>query len=305
MTFPAILALTVCSAAVLFFLVRWVQLRAGYNAMTALEQRYAEINEVRRSSDRVPIKDRIRAEMLRVGLADDLFPLFAVAAFVYLACAVALRFTGLPELLTLAVALPMAAGVAWTVVIVRAQRRRAAFNMQLIDLLDLVQGQVQGGVGAERGLMLVAPQMPEPIKAEMSRTLDVGRAGKDLIGAMRELRDRYPSRAFDMFIAALEIDRAEGQAIGPALKQASELLKRDFALANEAKAEIAQTKYEFLAVGGIVVGICAYLVLGGSPETRHSYQSFAGFIALSAAAGNVSLGTFRFFRMMNKIKGDT
>ena len=161
--------------------------------MTPVEQRYAEIAEVRRAGAKVSLRDRVQVELRRVGLADDLFPLFAVAAFVYLACAVALRFTGLPEVVTLAAAAPLAAGVGWVATLVRAQRRRAAFNKQLIDLLELVTGQVQGGVGAERGLMIVSPQMPDPVRSEMAATLAAGQAGKDLIGAMRDLRDRYPA----------------------------------------------------------------------------------------------------------------
>lgn len=300
-----ILAAAIAMAGLTYYLVRWAQLRTGYSAMSQLEQRYAEISEVRKTSAKVSRREALRAELRRIGLADDLFPLFAAAAFLYLLVAVPLRFTGLPELVTMLAAIPAAAGAAWVGVLVRAQRRRGAFNQQLVDLLDLVTGQIQGGVGAERAMMIVAPQMPDPIRTEMTRALAAGQAGKDVIGAMRELRDRYPSRAFDMFIAALEIDRAEGQAIGPALRQASDLLKREFALAGEAKAEIAQTKYEFLAVAGIVVALCGYLVVGGSAETQEAYRSVGGVIALLAAAANVSFGAFRFFRMMSKIKGDT
>lgn len=301
----AILATVLSLAAFTYFIVRFFQLRSLYRGMTPLEQRYAEIHEARAQSDKVGIKDRLHAELRRLGLAEDLFPLFAAAAFLYVAVAVPLRLTGLDETITMLAAVPVAAATAWGLVIFRAQRRRGAFNKQLIDLLDLVNGQILGGVGAERALNMVTPRMPDPIRSEMLATLSAGQAGKDLLGAMRELADRYPSRAFDMFIAALEIDRAEGHAIGAALTQASDLLKRDFALAAEAKAEIAQTKFEFLGVAGIVVGLCLYLVFGSGQDNRDMYFSAAGLVALAIGAGNVALGGFRFFRMMNKVKGDT
>lgn len=301
----AIIVTAVCLAAFTYFIVRFVQLRSTYRGMTPIEQRYAEIHETRAQSDKVSVRERIRLEMRRLGLAEDLFPLYAALAFLYIAVAVPLRLTGLGEMVTMLAAIPVAGVAAWGLIVWRAQRRRGAFNKQLIDLLDLVNGQILGGVGAERALNMVTPRMPDPIRTEMLATLSAGQAGKDLLGAMRELAGRYPSRAFDMFIAALEIDRAQGAAVGPALTQASALLKRDFALAAEAKAEIAQTKFEFLGVAGIVVGLCAYLVFGSGPENREAYSSAAGVIALAIGAGNVALGGFRFFRMMNKVKGDT
>jgi tight adherence protein B len=285
--------------------VRYLQMRSGYKAMSPIEQRYAEINQVRESSGRLTWRDKIRGELRRIGLGDDLFPFFAAAGFLYLCAVVPLRFTGLPQVATFIGALPLSCAIAWTLVTVRSQRRRAACNKLLVDLRELVTGQVQGGVGAERALMIVVPQMPEPIREEMARALASGQAGKDLVGSMRELAGRYPSRAFDMFIAAMEIDRAEGQAIGPALRQASDMLRRDFALAAEARAEISQTKFEFLAVAGLVIALCLYLVLGGSSETRDAFRTMGGVIALTLAGVNLAGGGFRFFRMMAKIKGDT
>jgi tight adherence protein B len=300
-----ILLASLATAGVVFFTARYFQMKSGYDALSRTEKHRVEVTANREAAEKEGMKVRLRKEMVRLGLGDNMFPFYAAVASVYLMVAAPLTLLGVSDIVGYVVAVPAAVGAAWTFSQVRSRKRRALFNRQLVDLLDQTIAQIEGGGGLVMALETVTLQMPEPIRDELSRVLASARASGDIIAPMRGLQEKYPSRAMDMFISALEIDQAEGHAIAPALKQASSLLKQDFALASEASAEVAQIKYEFWAVAGMIIGLGVYLVLGGSPETREAYYSGAGIIVVAAACANIAVGFWRFNRKLSKLKGDT
>lgn len=299
------LLLGLSATGAVFFLLRGIQMRAGLRGLSQLEIKRAELEEARAKAEKVPAKERLRVELRRHGYEGDLFPFTAAMGFLYLLLMVLLHLTGLSYSIGALIALPASAATVWAASAWAAQARRRRFNHQLVDLLELVAGQIEGGNGAQKALSNVVGNMPEPIRGEMIRVLDAQMLSKDLIAAMRELAERYPSRAMSMFISALEIDRAEGHAIGPALHQAAELLKRDFSLAAEANAEISQTRGEFFAVVGIIGGIAAQLLFGSDPTAREAYTSLIGLTVVGLATANLGFGVFRFVRLLNVIRGDT
>lgn len=300
-----LLLLMLAAAGSVFFLVRGFQLQAGYRNLSQIEVKRAELEEARAREEKTTPIERLRAYLRKQGWEGDLFPFVAAMGFLYLLLLVVLRVVNVPYEIGALLALPGSAGVAWTVAAAAARQRRRRFNYQLTELLELVASQIESGNGAQKALQTVVPNMQEPLRTEMNKVLDAQVASKDLIGSMRELADRYPSRAMSMFIAALEIDRAEGQAIGPALHQSAELLKRDFALAAEAGAEISQTRGEFFAVIGIMGGISVYMIFSGDETSRAAYTSFAGLAIVAVGFANVLVGVWRFLRLLNNARGDS
>ncbi|MGZ4639145.1 MAG: type II secretion system F family protein [Actinomycetes bacterium] len=299
-----VLVSSVLAGGAIFFTMQWLQSHKGLSALSATERRRAEIVAARMAESKIGLRERIRLEFARLGLGEDRFPLYAAATVLYLAVSAPLSLLGVPLVAGLLVAIPVSLGAAWGIVAVLARRRRAAFNRQLVDLFDLLVAQIKGGVGAQRGLAMVIPQQASPLREEMGRALAAGSAGGDLVAAMTLLAERYPSRAFTMFLAALEMDRSQGAAIAPAIEQAGDLLKKEFELATEARSKLAQVKYEFYAVAAIVAGIGAYLVLGSGATFHKAYFSPTGAIVLLILGANCATGFFRFHRRIAKLTGD-
>ena len=143
------------------------------------------------------------------------------------------------------------------------------------------------------------------MRDELVAALRSGAATQDYVAALRELSERYPSRAFSMLLSALEIDRAQGQAITPALEQAAKMLKQDKALSEETKAELAQITYEFYAVAAIIGGITFLVLRSGARagDDGNIYSTTLGLIVLGLSFGNMLLGLFRFRSAVNKMRG--
>lgn len=307
MNAAATLALIVFSGGFAFFAIRWIQLRSGYRAMSTVEQTYATVTADSAKAEakrRSPIR-RLKTKMVSLGLGESIFPLIAASAFAYLAAVAALRLTRLTDLWTLLLAGPAAVIVIWIVRQIGQKRNSSRFNQQMITMLELLTAQVKAGNGVDRALTTITPSLPQPMRGEMEICLNAAATGGDLLVSLSELRDRYPSRAFDMFLAAIEIDKSEGHTITPALIQASDLLKKTFALQSEARAELSSTRWEFIGVTAILLGISAKMLFAGNASTDAVFTSPIGITILVLCGANTALGIWRFNRLTNKIRKDT
>jgi len=298
------LLVLLATAGATFFLIRAAQMHLAYRRMGQLEATRVEIEAARARAERAPLRARLVGAVRSLGYDGDLFPFAAGLAFLYLAVAAALSLLSVPSVVAYVVALPAVGGAVATVVKWAAARRRKRFNTQLVELLELVAGQIEGGTGAQRALALVVPTMGEPLRSEMSAVLDTQMVTRDLIGAMRALQERYPSRAFAMFVSALEIDRADGHAIGPALRQAAKILNDDFQLRAEAVAEVAQQRGEFFIILAVLGAMAAYMLMSGDETQIAAYTSPIGVTALGAASANAVWGVYRMLTMLRKLQGD-
>lgn len=296
------LLVSICVGFAAYALVGWYYAHSALRSMTAIERANAQIADARRKETRPKPKERLQQELARRGYRGDLTPVLAAMTFVYLISILILRALGVGDLVGVAIALPLSLGVAVAGLSQMVTRRRRKFNVQLLQALTLLAAQVEAGNGAQRAIEQIIPSLQDPIRAELAATMDATVASKDLVGAMRDLERRYPSKAFRMFIAALEIDQAKGGRLEPALRQAAATLQRDFDLSKEAQAEISQTKAEFVAIVGIIGLITVSMVVGGGQTARDAYFNPVGLIFVVIALANFGLGIARALKIFAGVK---
>lgn len=229
----------------------------------------------------------------------------AAGGVLYTGTITALSFLGVPPVYALLAGLPATGGVAWTILNIVGSNRKKAFDRQLLIVLNMLAGLVESGVGPQRALEQVAAAIPDPMHSELSAALEVANTTRNLVGALRGLYDKFPSRAFELFITAIEIDQDLGGRIEPALRQAAEMMQRDFDVAEEAKAELSQAKSEFGGMLIILAFICFSVLKGGSPESREAYTQPFGMIAVGAGMANVAFGIMRANNLMRRASGTT
>lgn len=296
---------TLAVGAATYFGVSWLVMARQYRSMTRIEQREAIIKEQAKEQDKKPLPDRVRLWLNKNGWnSQDLTPPIALIAFLYLGVTGAAVGIGLNTFFAPLLALPASVGIVATYLGRNAARRRLAFNRQLFHALQLVAGQIEAGSGAQRALEQITPNLQDPLRSELTATLNKTVASKDLIAAMRELEERYPSRALTIFINALEIDRDKGGSIAPALREAADVLQADFELSAEAKSELATTKAEFYGVIGVIGTIIAFVYAQLDPSTYELYLSPLGIALQIAAGGWFALGVTIFLRTINRAGGD-
>lgn len=297
------LLLAVSSAALTFVVVTYAQARLRLRNLTRVERVRLAMEEQLAERDRPSPTARVRGLLAKAGWEDGMTPPLLVFGFAYVSVAVVLMMLGVPELVGLAVGLPATAGLVAAYTVRRASRRQVEFQRQLLQALRMLVTQVESGSGPQRALEQVVGAVDDPLSSELAKALAETVATKDLVRAMKGVEERFPSRAMSLFVAALEVDRIQGGALTPALRQASELLQRQFELAEEAAAELSQARAEFWALVGVIAFIAVSQIAGADPTTRSSYLSPVGLALIGAGTANALVGVWRALAVFRRVKG--
>ena len=283
-----------------YFLVNWWVAMREHRRMTEIEKRNAQIEDDKRVKARRNPKEHFVKVLTKYGYKGDIGTALVGMGFLYLVVTVALAIIGINGIVGAIVGLPATAGTSFGVLSWARTRRHLKFNVQLMQALTLLAGQLESGNGPTRALEQIIPSLQDPLRSELTQVLNSTIASQSIVEALGELVERYQSRALAMYIAALSLE-GSGQ-IAPALRQAANILQRDFELAEEAMAELSQTKAETIGVVCIVVGIAVIVYTGGDAATRAAYVTPVGIMAVVGGAANFFFGIFRAVRIFQKVK---
>jgi Flp pilus assembly protein TadB len=283
-----------------YFTIEWIGALLDRRSLTYLERTALEVDAVSDRSGRPGVRGRLVAAASQAGWNGDLSVPLAAVTFLYLLCAAALRLAGLDVFAATAVALPVAAAAVRQFGRTLHTRRQRTFNHQLVQALELLAGQMEAGNGVQRSLEMLVPTMSDPLRSEFEGALEATVASKDLVEALRDIQVRYPSRALKLFIAALDIERNTAGQLGRPVREAANLLRGEFELTAELKAETAQQKMAAWVMVLGITGISGALLLG---LDRSAFATPLGVVALSVAAANFAFGIFRIVSMIRAIEG--
>lgn len=256
-----------------------------------------------RSNPIANVEEWVRTWANSRGYHGTIVPLLMALAALYLILALLLQgFLG-SQTLALVLAAPLSAVVVFFVGANLVSRRKKLFDGQLLDALVMLGGQLEAGVGINRALQQVRATSSEPLRSELGVVLQQADVTHNLVDPMSALAAKYPSRAFELFIAALRIDSEVGGRIEPALKEAADIMQRDFALMDEARAEISQAKSEFYGIL-IMMGLIFATVLGsGGAGGQDVYFTPSGIIMLTLVGSWVGIGILRALNVMRRANG--
>lgn len=285
-----------------FFALKAVQHLVQRKNKTRVEMASEIIREQEKLHKRLGLPDKVALQLARYGYRGSLTPALAVAAFAYLLGLVGLTAAGLDLPTALVSGIPLMILGTWFALAKLAARRQQAFNRQLLELFGLLAAQIEAGSGTARAFEQVVPNLEEPIRTEMREVLNAYSASGDLIAELKELSRKYPSKPFDSFIAALEIDRDVGAEIVPTLRQASEDLGEAFELAEEGKTEVASSRAEFFVMVGVIIWIGGMMFFGSDPSTRANLVSPFGISVMAVALLNFAFGLWRVLRMFRRVE---
>jgi Flp pilus assembly protein TadB len=283
-----------------YFSIEWIGSILRRRNLTYLERTALEVDATAYRDSRTSLKDRLRILVREVGWNNDLFVPLVAITFVYLLVASALRLGGLGPATAPAVALPLAALAVRQIIATLKVRRRRTFNRQLVQALELLAGQMEAGNGVQRALEMLTPTMADPLRSEFEAALEATVASKDLVEALRDVGTRYPSRALNLFIAALDIERNTAGQLGRPVREAANLLRNEFELTAELKAETAQQRMAAWVMVLGIGGISAMLLLG---LDRSAFATPVGLGALGLASANFVFGITRIMGMIRSIEG--
>lgn len=186
----------------------------------------------------------LRKMLVQSGLSITLsrFLLLVLAACVAMVGGF-LIFTTLPFYVSIAGGL--AAGILLPLLFVKRvqSKRKAAFQTQLPDALDVVVRSLRSGHPVPTALALVGREMADPIGSEFGLTTDELTYGLDLPQALQNLSGRVGVPDMSLLVTAVSLQSSAGGNLSEVLENLSRVLRDRFQLKRKVRSLSAEGRF--------------------------------------------------------------
>lgn len=150
-----------------------------------------------------------------------------------------------------------------------AGKRRATFDSQLGDTLQLLSGGLRAGHSILRAIDAAAAESQKPTSEEMRRVITETSLGRDLLAALNDTADRMKNEDFVWISQAIQINREVGGNLADVLDQVNETIRERAEIKGHIKALAAEGKFSAYILIAMPFGIVAML-LAVSPNYMNS-----------------------------------
>ena len=150
-----------------------------------------------------------------------------------------------------------------------AGKRRATFDSQLGDTLQLLSGGLRAGHSILRAVDAAATESQRPTSEEMRRVITETSLGRDLLAALNDTAERMKNEDFVWISQAIQINREVGGNLADVLDQVNETIRERSEIKGHIKALAAEGKFSAYILIAMPFGIVAML-LSVSPNYMNS-----------------------------------
>lgn len=191
--------------------------------------------------------------------------------------------------------------LAMVVLNVLSSRRRAKFEAQLGDTLQMLSGGLRAGHSLLRSVDAVSKEAETPTSEEFARLVNENRLGRDLRDSMLDAAHRLRSEDFEWVGQAIEIHREVGGDLAEVLDQVGETIRERSQIKGQVKALSAEGRLSAYILVALPVGMFLYMSVVNSSYIATLYTGLIGWILLGVAVVLLGVGSFWLSRVV-KIK---
>ena len=286
----------------IFFIINAFYETKRYTNLSRVEKLSAQIDEEQRLIQKKSFLERVDNLVYKFGFQGITVPLFAIFTFLYVVLASIFTLLGVQDIIGILFALPLSFLVVYFFSKVSKKREEERFRRQLLQAFGIIATQIESGDSINRAIVKTSMLIEDPLKRELQAALSKLVGSETLSSALKEISVKYPSKAIDMFLAALEIDELMGAKLAPILRQAQAVLESQFDLSAEAMAEITQAKGEFYGISAVMILVAFGMFFSSTGLSKEAYLSPLGLFILSIVFANYFAGIFRTVLIFNKAK---
>ena len=298
-----IILLGISFTGMFYFLINFIATKRDLRNMNYVEIRNAEISEQVNKNSKIPFMDKFSNALNEVGYYGDLTPIFFVISFLYLTIAIIFKTLGVKDIISLFVALPLSTIIAYLTLLKYKTKQNMLFQRQLLQVLSLTVAALENSENPVNAFSKASLTVADPLRKEFQRALSSMVSAEDTLSvALKLVYDKYPSRSFELIMAALSIDDKVGAKLSQPLRQAQSTLEKDFELSSEADAEISQARSEFYSLSIVIAVIAILLVTGSQGAAQKAYASPIGIFSMIFLLTNYFFGVFRTLKIFNRAK---
>ena len=143
-----------------------------------------------------------------------------------------------------------------------AGKRRAKFDQQLGDTLQLLAGGLRAGHSILRAIDAAATESQSPTSEEMRRVITETSLGRDLLASLNDTAERMKNEDFVWIAQAIQINREVGGNLAEVLDQVNETIRERSEIKGHIKSLAAEGKFSAYILMAMPIGIVAMLMAG-------------------------------------------
>jgi len=217
-------------------------------------------------------------------------------------------YVGLAGILTLllrnaALAIVLGVLIGWIamrlVVSVKISKRRAAFDGQLPNVLQLVGSSVQTGFSLAQAFDAVVREDAQPASGEFARALGEAQLGVDLADALEGVANRLDSRDLRWVVMAIRIQRETGGNLAEVLRNTTNTMRERAYLRRQVRSLSAEGRLSAWVLLSLPVLVGGWLFYSDPIYMRPLYTTVFGIAMLVIAFVLVVIGAFWIRNVIN------
>ncbi|GAP55436.1 type II secretion system protein [Arthrobacter sp. Hiyo6] len=180
-----------------------------------------------------------------------------------------------------------------------AGRRRAKFDEQLGDTLQLLAGGLRAGHSILRAIDAAATESQSPTSEEMRRVVTETSLGRDLLASLTDTSERMKNEDFVWIAQAIQINREVGGNLAEVLDQVNETIRERSEIKGHIKSLAAEGKFSAYILIAMPFGIVILLMTLNPGYMNSMFTHPLGWVMMAASGVLITLGSLWMRKIVN------
>jgi tight adherence protein B len=172
-----------------------------------------------------------------------------------------------------------------------AGKRRARFDQQLGDTLQLLAGGLRAGHSILRAIDAAAAESQSPTSEEMRRVITETSLGRDLLASLTDTSERMKNEDFVWIAQAIQINREVGGNLAGVLDQVNETIRERSEIKGHIKALAAEGKFSAYILIAMPIGIVLMLMTVNPGYMDAMFTHPLGWAMIAASVVFMTIGS--------------
>jgi tight adherence protein B len=173
-----------------------------------------------------------------------------------------------------------------------AGRRRAQFDQQVPDTLQMFSGGLRAGHSLLRAVDAAAQESQPPMSEELSRIVNETRIGRDLGESLTDVASRTRNEDFLSISQAIEIHREVGGDLAEVLDHLGDTVRDRNQLRGQVRALSAEGRMSAIVLMALPIVMFIGLTLFNDMYSQIFTSTLPGYLMIAAAAVLLTMGGF-------------
>lgn len=181
---------------------------------------------------------------------------------------------------------------------VLASRRRAKFESQLDETLQMIAGSLRAGYSLPQALATIGQEGSAPTRQEFARVTNEVRVGRSLTDALDDVCSRMRNEDFFWVTQAISINREVGGNLADVLDGVSKTIRQRAEIRGQVKSLAADGQLSAVILIALPFVVAIFLTIA-SPKYIGQLVSPIGYIFIAVGAVMMGIGSFWLYKIIN------